>query len=173
MSNILPKEAKKAVRSTYRARFIVAGSFTALFVAGLCALALLPSYLALHAGDVAGIPMSTSTKAVSDADRSAIASIRTMLASLSPILVATTTPTVAMTKVLSLRPSTITIDHLTYSEGDPGTIVVTGSAATREAINGYRQALSSDPLFKSVSVPIGDLTGEPGARFSLTLSGAF
>ncbi|MBI5457574.1 hypothetical protein HY971_02515 [Candidatus Kaiserbacteria bacterium] len=173
MSNILPKEAKKAVWNTYRARFIVAGSFTALFVASLCALSLLPSYLALHAGDVAGVPTSTSTKAVNDADRSAIASIRTILTSLSPVLVATTTPTAAITKVLSLRPSTITIDHLTYSGDEPGTLVVTGSAATREAINGYRQALSSDPLFKMVSIPIGDLTGEPGARFSLTLSGAF
>ena len=173
MSNILPKDARLAVRSMYRARFIVAGSFVALFVAGLCALALLPSYLAIHAADIRDVPASSSTKTASDADRASVSSIRTMLESLSPVLTATTTPSVVITKILSLRPPTIRIDHLTYSGGNPGTIVVTGSAATREAINGYRQVLSSDPFFKTVSVPVGDLTGAPGARFSLTLTNAF
>lgn len=173
MSNILPKDARLAVRSMYRARFIVAGSFVVLFVAGLCALALLPSYLAIHAADIQNVATSTSAKTASDADRAMVSSVRTMLESLSPVLTATTTPSVLISKILSVRPPAIRIDHLTYSGGDPGTIVVTGSAATREAINGYRQALSSEPLFKTVSVPVGDLTGAPGARFSLTLTGAF
>lgn len=158
----------------YRARFMIAGSLVSLFVAGLCALALLPSYLAIHAADIQNAATSTSAKTASDADRASVSATRIMLESLSPILTATTTPSVVITKILSLRPPTIRIDHLTYSGGDQGTTVVTGSAATREAINGYRQALSSDALFKTVSVPVGDLTGAPGARFSLTLTtGAF
>ena len=173
MSNILPQDARLTVRSMYRARFIVADSFVALFVAGLSALALLPSYLAIHAADIQDAATSTSAKTASDADRATISSIRTMLGSLSPVLTATTTPSGLISKILSLCPPTILIDHLTYSGGDPGTIVVTGSAATREAINGDRQALSAEPLFKAVSVPVGDLTGAPGARFSLTLTGAF
>jgi len=173
MSNILPNEAKQAVWSMYRVRFIIAGSYVALFVAGLCALALLPSYLALHTADVGSAASTTSSKVTSDTDRAAIASIRTMLTSLVPLVAATTSPTAAIAQALSLRPSTILVDHITYAGGNPGTIMITGSAATREAINGYRQALSADTHFTTVSIPIGDLTGAPGARFSLTLSGAF
>ncbi len=173
MSNVLPNEAKKAVWGMYRARFIIAGSYVALCTAGLCALSLLPSYLALHAVESPPVASSTSLKVASDTDRAAIASIRAILTALAPLATATTSPTAAISQALSLRPSSISVDHITYSGGNPGTIVVVGSAATREAINGYRQALAADPQWKSVSIPVGDLTGAPGARFSLSLSGDF
>ncbi len=158
----------------YRVRFAIAGSFVALSAAGLCALALLPSYLALHAGDVAHSASSTPQGAANEADRAAIQSIQTMLKSLAP-LTATSTPTAAIARALSLRPSGIVVDHITYSTSAAGSsmIMLVGSTATREAINAYKQALSADSRWKNVSVPIGDLTGDPGARFSITLSGAF
>ena len=172
MSNVLPKEAKKAVRGMYRSRFIVAGSLVALFAAGFSALSLLPSYLALHAAEEVTPQSGVSKSGANSADRAAIASIQTMLKALSP-LVGTTTPTAVIIQALSLRPSNITVDHIAYSADNSGSIVLTGSAATREAINKYRQTLSGDAHWKGVSVPIGDLTGEPGARFSITLSGPF
>lgn len=157
----------------YRARFIVAGSLMALIAAALCVLALLPSYLALRADGAGNSAPTTASKAATEADRAAIASLRAVLTSLSPLVAATTTPTAAIGKALSLRPATISIDHVTYTGGDSGTIMLVGSAATREAINGYRQALAADPYFKTVSIPVGDLAGAPGARFSLSLSGDF
>lgn len=172
MSNVLPKDAKKDVWGMYRARFIVAGSLVALAAAGLGALSLLPSYLALHAAGSPDAPSNTPGSPGSETDRAAVASIRAMMNALAP-LIATSTPTSAITNALSLRPSKISIDRITYTEGAPGTIVLAGTSATREALSGYRQALSADPLWKTVSVPIGDLTGEPGARFSLTLRGDF
>ncbi len=156
----------------YRTRFMIAGSLVGLCAAGLCALSLLPSYLALHAGEGARSVSSTPQSVANETDRAAILSIQTMLKALSPVI-ATSTPTSAIIQALALRPSGITIDHITYSAGNLGMIMLVGSTATREAINGYRQALSADPHWKTVSVPIGDLTGEPGARFSITLSGAF
>jgi len=172
MSNLLPKESRKAVRSMYRARFIIAASLAALLTAGFSALSLLPGYLALHAAESVTIQPSLSKSGASSADRAAIASIQAMLKALSP-LVATTTPTAVIIHALSLRPSNITVDHITYPADNPGTILLAGSAATREALDGYRQALSAAPLWKTVSVPVGNLTGEPGARFSITLTGAF
>ena len=71
------------------------------------------------------------------------------------------------------KPSDPQIAHITYTAGDPSSIALSGASATREAINGYRQALSADAQFKSVSIPVADLTAAPGARFSLTLMGAF
>ena len=156
----------------YRARYIIAGSLVALFAAALAALALLPSYLALHAAEVAD-SAATSAKAASDADRTALASLRTMISALSPLAIATSTPTQAINHALSMRPAAISIDRITYTAGDPSSIALSGASATREAINGYRQALSADAQFKSVSIPVADLTAAPGARFSLTLMGTF
>ncbi len=172
MSNILPHEAKKAVWRMYRIRFIIAGSLVGLLAAALCALSLLPSYLALHATGTINSNSSAAAIETVDADRAAVSSIQTMLKALSPLL-ATTTPTTAIARALSLKPSGVTIDHITYSYGNPVTVMLMGAAATREVINGYRQALSGDSRWKMVSIPIGDLTGEPGARFSITLSDAF
>lgn len=172
MTNVLPKEAKKAVRRMYRTRFIIAASLAALLAASFSALSLLPSYLALHAAEPVTVRPGLSKSGASSADRAAIASIQAMLKALSP-LVGTTTPTAVIIRALSLRPSNITVDHITYPADNPGTILLAGSAATREALSGYRQTLSADPLWKTVSIPIGDLTGEPGARFSITLSGDF
>ena len=172
MSNILPHEAKSRVWRMYRMRFAIVGSLVGLLVAGFSALSLLPSYLALHAADTDRSASSTPQRVANETDRAAILSIQTMLKALSPVI-ATSTPTSAIIQALSLRPSGITVDHITYSAGKPGTILLAGSAATREAINGYRQLLSGDSHWKTVSVPVGDLTGEPGARFSITLSGAF
>jgi len=172
MSNILPKEAKQEIWKMYRARFTVVGSLVALLTAGLCALALLPSYLALHAAETEKSSTSTPKTIATEADRAAVASLQNTLEALSP-LISTTTPTATVIQALSLRPAGITIDHITYSGGNPATIMLVGAAATRESINGYRQALSGDSHWKTITVPVGDLTGEPGARFSITLSGNF
>ncbi|MDO8576286.1 MAG: hypothetical protein Q7R90_03155 [bacterium] len=172
MSNVLPKEAKKAAWRMYRARFVIAGSLVALAAAGLSALSLLPSYLALHAAGPVNTSLNTAKSASNETDRAALTSIRAMVETLAP-LIATTTPTAAITQALSTRPPAISIDHVTYSAGSPGMIILAGTAATREALGGYRQALSANPLWKTVFVPIGDLTGEPGARFSISLSGDF
>ncbi|MEK7156283.1 MAG: hypothetical protein AAB790_00560 [Patescibacteria group bacterium] len=172
MSNVLPKEAKKAAWRMYRARFVIAGSLVALAAAGLSALALLPSYLALHAAEPVSAPSNTAKSAGSETDRAALTSVRAMVETLSP-LIATTTPAAAITQALSARPSAISIDHITYSADSPGMLILAGTAATREALGGYRQALSANSLWKTVFVPVGDLTGEPGARFSMSLSGDF
>ena len=173
MSNLLPREAQKARWSMYRARFIIAGSLVALAVAALCALALLPSYLALHPGLSTGDASSAPEKVADAKDREAIRRIQSLLGVLSPLVAATTTPTSAITQALSLRPLTVKINHIVYTRGSEGTIMLVGSSAAREAINGYRQALAADPLFKTVSIPVGDLTGAPGGQFSLSLSGDF
>lgn len=172
MSNVLPKEAKKAVWRMYRARFVVTGSLVALAAAVLSALSLLPGYLALHAAEPESVRSDIPKGGGNETDRATITSIRAMLATLSPII-ATTTPTGAIAQALSARPSAVAIDHVTYTAGNPGKIILAGTTATRGAISGYRQTLATDPLWKTVFVPIGDLTGEPGARFSITLSGDF
>jgi len=173
MSNLLPLSAQRAVWRRYLARLIVAGSLTMIVVAFLSGLALLPGYLALHseqrpASDVV-MPAIVSDKA----DREAAVRTQALIATLAPLVSATTTPTEAIAAALALRPNSISIDHVVYTAGTPSTVMLVGMASAREAINAYRQALAADPQWKSVSVPVGDLTGAPGGRFSVTLSRDF
>src|SRR3989344_639255 len=171
MSNLLPHSAQLAVWRTYRTRYIIMGSLVALGVAALCALTLLQSYLALHSGSEQAT--STPEKIAYAKDREAIRRVESLLAVLSPLVAATTTPTAAIERALSLRPATVKIDHIAYTGGNGGSLMIVGSATTREAINGYRQVLAAEPLFKSVSIPVGDLTSAPGSQFSVSLSGDF
>ena len=174
MSNLLPREAQRAVWGMYRTRFVIASSLLGLAVAALSLLTLLPSYLALHNANGATNVSSTSDKDADAKDKAAVRRVQSLLGVLSPLVAASTTPTAAIARALSLRPSTIAIDHISYTtERDGGSIMLVGTAATREAINGYRQALTSEPLFVAVSIPVGDLTSAPGGRFSLNLFGDF
>ena len=88
----------------------------------------------------------------------------------APLVEATTTPSAALARALSLRPSGVIVDHISYT---PGSLVLAGLSKSREGVGIYRKALAADPTFSSVVVPIGDLAGAQGGRFSMTLSGRF
>ena len=157
----------------YRARFLLAGSLIGLCAAILSALALLPSYLALHSGGESTVPAETIERSADQADRSAIIRTQQLVSKLAPLVSASTTPTQTISRALAARPSDIGVDHIVYTAGAPGTLIIGGTARAREAVSAYRQALMGDSLWKSVMVPVGDLAGAPGARFSVTLSGDF
>jgi hypothetical protein len=170
MSNILPQEAQKAVWSMHRARFIVAGSAVAVIAAAISAAALAPSYLTLAVGQGFSPASGGSGSASDQADRDAIIHTQAILGTLAPLVSATTTPTDAVSVTLALRSAGVSVNHITYASGS---MIVSGTAAAREAIDAYRQALGADPHFTNASVPVGDLAGAPGGSFTITLSGNF
>ena len=157
----------------YRARFIVAGSCVAIVAALFAGLALLPMYLALHSAEDLAAQSLPGKVSVTQDERQQIIRVQSLISTLGPFVFATTTPSEAIETALALRPKGVLVDHVQYSSGIPGEIMLVGSASTREGINTYRQALQSDPHFKTVSVPVGDLAGAKGGRFSVTLRGEF
>ena len=172
MSNVLPHDAQKAVRKMYISRFILAGSLVAIVCAVLGMFSLLPVYLVLHSTNQVVVPEPSSAVNTADTqhDRAEIARIQSLLTTFSSLAVATTTLSEAVATALSLRPTGVVVDHVQYVSGE---ITIVGSAGTRERINAYRQALQSNPHFKAVSVPLGDLTRAQGGRFTATLAGKF
>lgn len=172
MSNVLPPQQQKQAWRWHRTRFVLAGALFALGAAALSALALLPSYLALSVAENANAPTVRTSKPNPE-DSAAILKAQTELNALAPFLATTTSPTDAAATALGVRPSAVTIDHLAYTAGSPSTLMLSGSATSRETINTYRQALQSSGRFAHVSVPVGDLVGAASGRFSITLSGTF
>ncbi len=171
MSNVISREGRIAVGRMYRARFMIAGGLIFSATAFFAGLALLPAYLALHAVDAPSNARSASSS--QERDRAEINRAVALLSILSPLVAATTTPTNTISRALSLRSAGVHIDHITYTTGEGGTIVISGTADTPTKIDAYRKSLSSEPMFTSVSVPVGDLVGAKGGHFSVTLQGTF
>ena len=152
------------MRTRSRARFILMGSAVAIVSAGLSANSSGTSATAI-----------ASSAAGRASDNAAIAHAKLLENELSPIVspASTTTPTFAITAALSMRPQGVRVDQITYTAGSPASLMLVGSADTTSGISAYRTALSADPIFASVSVPVGALVGTEGGRFSITLSGKF
>jgi len=170
MSNVLPADAKEQVWGMYQARFILVGSLVLLLAAAFSALALAPSYTVLALQERSVAPKQAS--AATQEDRAAIAHTQALIGALSP-LVATSSAGALVAEALRVRPAGIAVTHITASAGQPGTIVLSGSATHIDAISTYQSALQHDPVFSAVSVPVGDLAGTADGTFSITLSAHF
>ena len=157
-----------------RARFILTGAIVALVCAAVALALLLPGYLAIVLDAQRSVPaFSVIAPAQQASDAAAIAHTNALLAVLAPIAMASSTPTDVITEALALRPSGVRVDQIIYHTGNPSSLMISGAADTNGEINAYQGALSADPRFVSVSIPVGALVGTDGGRFSITLSGTF
>src|SRR3989344_9570970 len=127
MANLLPQYAKKRVGSIYRARFGSVLAILATSLALLTLVALLPSLLALA--------LSPLPEEAADAGRlqseDILSLVRTqaLINHVSPVLVATTTPSALVRSALRAKPASVTVQRISYSRGDKEQVVVSGRAA--------------------------------------------
>ncbi|HEY4488288.1 MAG TPA: hypothetical protein VJB97_02110 [Candidatus Paceibacterota bacterium] len=169
MANLLPQYAKKRVGSIYRARFGSVLAILATSLALLTLVALLPSLLALA--------LSPLPEEAADAGRlqseDILSLVRTqaLINHVSPVLVATTTPSALVRSALRAKPASVTVQRISYSRGDKEQVVVSGRA-TREGVRSYRDNLIALDTFTSVSVPVGALVGSEVTAFTVTLVSA-
>lgn len=170
MANVLPKESKQKILLAQRARFIFAFSSVALAVAFICYFALMPSYLALVFG---GAKIETNDKAATSTPPQAVIlrETKAMIASLIPVVSATTTPTQILQTIFSSKPPGVTIARINYSSAKQGTIVLSGSAVRATEIEMFRTALDDSQHFESVSIPVNALVGSNNGAFTITITG--
>lgn len=168
MSNVLPVPEQKRVWATYRQRFISLISIALSILAVIAVVTLSPSYLLLALNH----PESSDVKVQGDtATESAdAAKTQTLITTLLPIALATSSPVELIAAALDGRPDGVVVNRISYSgDSKQKTIVIYGSALSRENINSLRKELEAKGLYKSVSVPVGDLIGASGNQFTITL----
>ncbi|HEY4517031.1 MAG TPA: hypothetical protein VJG64_03735 [Candidatus Paceibacterota bacterium] len=174
MANVLPKESRKHLRRLQRSRILLAIAYAVFAVSLTVFVALLPAAIILYSASRAGSTSTSQVQSPSDDDRAALQEVRELVFVLKPVFTATTTPTQVIQHVLSLKPPTIAIDHITYTPADgAGTIALSGTSQTPSALNAYRSALAADSRFANVSVPVGDLIGSDDGRFTMTIKGTY
>ena len=173
MANLIPETLHKKIRSENRARFILAGSYMAIGIAFFTALALSPSYGVLFITR----PGAAAQNALSEENKqhsTEIMRTQILITQLAPVAAASSSLAVAIMSVLEKRPIGVHVDSITYTMGLTGsTITMEGLADARDKIEKYRASLQTDPRFSSVKLPVGDLLGNKGSRFTITLTGNF
>jgi len=173
MSNLLPQETKTTLWRTYRARFVIAGSLVMLIAGAVSFAALSPSYLVLQIDEGGQAAQLSANATAAQADRAAITHTQALLSTLAPFVSATTTATQVITEALSEKPAGIGILHINATPGNPGVIILSGTADTPKTIAAYQKTLEADARFSDVSVPVGDLAGTANGQFSITFSANF
>ena len=167
MANVLPQSEQKKVWRMYRARALIVLSLCMLALALATFLALIPSWFALS---LAAPPLSETSAGhagPTDGAGPQIARAQTLIQTITPILVATSSPSGFITEVVSAKPQEIGIEHLAFQENERQ-ITIAGSGS-REAINAYRDTLAKKADFSGVSVPVSALVGSSG-HFSMTIT---
>lgn len=166
MSNLLPQEPQKKMRSEVRARFLLAASIVLFCCAALFSLALAPAEVSLVFFPTA--PAQGAQDATSSAaDGAAIAQTKALLAALQPF--SATTSLSDVSAALADRGQGITIDDIAYSISSHS-LTLGGHAQTPDDLNAFREALQNDPDFSGVSVPVSALLGSGGGGFTITMN---
>jgi hypothetical protein len=175
MSNLLPEKTLQGIRREYRERFILSGSSLAIGAAVFTALSLSPTFSVLFISRPATQAQANQLQQ-SKMDSADITRAQTLLAQLAPVSTASSSVTNAIAAALTQRPAGVHIDDIVYNTGaagSPATIALGGATDSRTGINKYRGNLQTVHSFTSVKLPVDDLVGAQGGRFTITLSGNF
>ncbi len=178
MSNLLPKETLRFVWEGYRSRLILTGALVLVAAAALAFMELLPSYAAIKVEErsrekQSSLPERPDTDPQAEAERKELMRAQALLARALPIVSAASAPSEVIKAALALRPPGVTVSKIFFVSGESGALTLTGNSAGREGVNQYREALSKEKYFRSVSVPVGALVGSEGSEFTITLTGDF
>jgi Tfp pilus assembly protein PilN len=177
LTNLLPEERQRALRRDYFLRLGIV--IIAFFIALTCAAAilLLPTYVFLaesqraketHLASIESV-LSSSDESALSAQLAALSNDAATLESLSGA------PSVSETIVTALaisRPG-ITLSGFSYSPGtgdNPGTLAISGTAETRDALRNYQLALQSAPFAQSANLPVSAYANDTDIAFTITVT---
>jgi len=173
MSNVLPPASLREVRRMNTERLLLVGSLLLIVCAAIAFLVLVPSYAIVRAESDLPEVSHESISIADKAERDDIFRAQLLVRDLWPIASSSTPILEVLNEVLRERPVDVVVRRINYERGNPGTIILSGSAPSREKIQAYQGALARNPSIKSANVPLQNLAGSDGGHFTLTLTGKF
>jgi hypothetical protein len=106
-------------------------------------------------------------------ERDELSRTKLMIKDLVPIATSTSAVVETIDRALSKRPAGIYIQSIDYERGVTSRLILGGISTARDAIRAFREALGKEPIFKSVTLPLDDLTGTEDGGFTITATGTF
>lgn len=167
MANVLPPQFKKSLWRVQRAHYALVFAIMLGILVVVGAVALAPSYLALEIASprVPEIPENTQREVT---DPLALARANALVTNLMAATHATSSPSELFAMIFDASTSEIVVDSISLTES--GSRIAVSGTGSREGISAYRNILSENDLFSSVSVPVGALVGSENSRFSITIT---
>ena len=176
LTNLLPNERLKALRYDYFLRLsIVAVSFLIAIIL-VSAVLLLPTYIYLTASARAKEDRISNIESTLFSADEAVLSERLItlsnnVASLAAIADAPHV-SIIMREVLDISHPGIALSSFLYSPATgkkPGTLSISGSSATRDALRVYQTDLQSAPFVKSADLPVSAYAKDTDIAFTITV----
>jgi len=180
LTNLLPRDYKRQLRHSYFLRLLTVGVIMAVLLLIIHALLLVPSYLyastrlAAEQRQLDAVANSEQTAQ----EKQAKASITALSADATYLsrLAAMPTGSGAVRALLAVPSPGIRITGFSYtaptSAKSDASMLVSGTASTRDSLRAYTDALGALPYVKNVDLPISAYAKDSDIDFSLTVTGS-
>ena len=176
-TNLLPPERLRRLRRDYYLRLAVLVLISLTFLIVAYAALMVPTYLYLaRTASTERTHLSAIEASQSSSDQ---ASLTARLAALSNdaatlIALGSTTPAVGLVQELLTVPHTgVTLSSMRYTPAvgkNAGTLDLSGTAATRGALQQYQLALESAPFAAAVDLPVSAYAKDTDIPFAITVT---
>lgn len=177
LTNLLPLPRQHALSRDYLLRrgTVIVALLTVLIL--VAAILLLPTYVFLvGSASAKETRLAHIESAFSSADEAALsarlATLSNNATTLATLALAPSASTIIRTALAVSRPG-ITLSGFTYTPAIAkklGTLAVSGSSATREALRGYQLALQSAPFALSADLPVSVYAKDSDIAFTVTVT---
>lgn len=177
LTNLLPPERKKEFLHEYVLRIGVVSIVLVTALVFIAAVLLLPTYVFLTKSiGTKETRLAAIDVALSSSDEAALSMRLTALARDAAILTAlagTPSPSGIIYAVLPIPHPDIILSGFAYTPAAnkvPGTLIISGTAKTRDTLRNYQLALQKASLVRSADVPVSAYAKDSNITFAISIT---
>jgi hypothetical protein len=177
LTNLLPPERRRWLRRDARYRLAVVAVALAIVLIGVAGVLLLPTYVYLSASaEAKKARLASMEQALSSADEAALSARLDSLSKNAAELASLKghpSPSGAVREALAVAHPGVALSGITYAAPSgqaPGSLVLAGTAATRDTLRRYQLALQGAPFSAGVSLPVSTFAQDADLSFSITVT---
>ncbi|MEK7144474.1 MAG: hypothetical protein AAB794_01265 [Patescibacteria group bacterium] len=177
LTNLLPRERQHALSRGYFLRLGVVLIISVTILVCIAGLLLIPTYVFLtqsaaakqaHLANVESI-LASSNEAEISTHLAALSRDATVLVALENVPSAST---ILRSALAAPRPG-ISLSAFSYTPANgtaPGTLAISGIAATRDALRTYQLALQNDPFASAANLPVSAYAKDRDISFTISIT---
>jgi hypothetical protein len=175
-TDLLPRERRKALAQNYKMRLAVVVLIFATILSLVTILLSIPAYVLLAGSAASKEAQLTKLNATASSSAATLPARLALLGHVSEELAASAkapSASVLIRSVLAIGRSGIALSALSYTpakDKSPGTLAVTGTAATRESLRAYQIALQGAPFALSADLPVSAFAKDNDILFTVNVT---
>ncbi len=178
LTNLLPSQRRRASAREYRFRLGVVALMLLVALTSVAAVLLVPTYIFLAGSAGAkSARLKGLQSALSSSDEKVLsARLKALSDDTAALIALSDKPTASsiLRAALAVDRPDVTLSGFTYApattKGTSGTLSLSGTAATRDALRSYQLALQSAPFVRSADLPVSVYAKDTDITFTITIT---